>query len=72
MPCITSELRGLFNAKNIWQGLFFYFLNCKRKSIEMQGKYDSAFVGILQNEGDISKFMDSIFSFLYRKYAFTF
>lgn len=35
----------------------------------MQDRYDTAFLGILQNEGEISKFLDSFFSFLYRKYA---
>lgn len=36
----------------------------------MQDKYDTAFLGILQNEGEISKFLDSLFSFLYRKTDF--
>jgi len=29
--------------------------------------YDSAFLGILQNEGNIETFLDAVFSFLYRR-----
>lgn len=37
---------------------------------EMQEKYDTAFAGILQNEGQIGNFLDSVFSFLYRRTDF--
>ncbi|XP_064628139.1 nudC domain-containing protein 3-like [Lineus longissimus] len=36
----------------------------------MDQKYDSALLGILQNEGQISNFLDTIFGFLYRRTDF--
>ena len=46
----------------------------QEKRIEESGKmadfdkYDTAFLGILQNEGTIINFLDTVFSFLYRRY----
>ena len=33
----------------------------------MQERYDTAFLGILQNEGKIINFLDVLFGFLYRR-----
>ena len=39
------------------------------KMASVDGKYDSAFLGILQNEGKIADFLDQIFSFMYRRFV---
>ncbi len=36
----------------------------------MNGQYDNAFIGILQNEGSLEKFLDATFGFLMRRHAF--
>ena len=34
----------------------------------MEERYDTALLGILQNEGKVEKFLDVILGFLYRRY----
>lgn len=35
----------------------------------MNEKYDTALIGILQNEGQIAKFLDVLLGFLYRRFV---
>ena len=37
--------------------------------MQMDEKYDTALLGILQHEGKIEKFLDVVLGFLYRRYT---
>jgi len=61
--CVGKEF-VVFLTKYTIIPLFYIFHNAMATKYDM---YDTAFLGILQNEGNIETFLDAVFSFLYRR-----
>jgi len=68
--CFVYNLFYIFYVVNtgfLFMNLCINFIKCIYTMSTNYDIYDNAFLGILQNEGNIETFLDAVFSFLYRR-----